>query len=410
MVDLGTNKTPIDILISLLEEKKKMELNDIVTALNVNPTIVESWIKILEDNNAVKVTYEFGKMYVELQKVSKESEKSQKIQTIEKETDLKNKIINKKIDVESYIAKYGQMSEAIREAEQQFQQKFSDVEKQLDAINKVYSMLNEEDKYFNNLSKNIELLYNSTTKKIDYLQSKITSIDAETINAADNKVLKMRSIISDANKIEGEIELISKSKDNAVNFIKKGIKEQFAMLEKDIAKVKTNINSEIAIYRDQLEDNLKEIKEKERDIEFLHKELVSFKNESKSLNNELNKMKVQFNNSYTKINDYIISHNVPLKQDIEKLTNEINKTKERFGDISKLYDNIKDNKNKVVNFKEEIYQIKAEYDKIFNALKNLQDEKNIEAKQINIAKINMKIEDLNNKLDNLNKKYFDILI
>ncbi|MGC8694516.1 MAG: hypothetical protein ACP5RI_02775 [Candidatus Micrarchaeia archaeon] len=408
MADSGVSLTPIDRLMDLLSSKKKLELNTIAASLNVAPNIVESWIKMLEDNNIVTVTYELGKMYVELKNKTNESSKVSTTKLEIKQADLENKIINKKLDIEEYITKYGKLNEAIKASESRFQQEFPDIEKQLNVINKVYDSINEQYKYIENLKNNLEVLYNSNNKKIDELRSKLASIDSNTLIDANNKVLKMRSIISDANKIEGELETISKSKDNAINFIRKSINEQLAILKKDISKIEDNINSEIRIYHEQLEDNLDSIKQEEREVEDVNKKFLEFRKESSTLNKKLDEIKKQFDNSYVKIVDYIASHNASLKTNIDELSNKLKVIKEEFGDISKLYDKIEESKRRSINFKEELYAIKNDYNNLYKEFKeNLS--KNINEREINIAKFNIKIEDINRRLEELNKKYADIL-
>ena len=58
-------KTTIDTLTELLKSKGKMEINKIADSLGIDTSIAENLIKVLEDANLVKVTYEVGKMYVE---------------------------------------------------------------------------------------------------------------------------------------------------------------------------------------------------------------------------------------------------------------------------------------------------------------------------------------------------------
>ena len=59
-------KTSIDSLIELLSDKGKLDLNTVSITLGVSPTIMEEWAKVLESGKLIKVSYEVGKMYLEL--------------------------------------------------------------------------------------------------------------------------------------------------------------------------------------------------------------------------------------------------------------------------------------------------------------------------------------------------------
>ena len=69
-------KTTIDTLTELLRSKGKMEINKIADSLSIDTSIAENLVKVLEDANLVKVTYEVGKMYVEPMLVTREQEQA----------------------------------------------------------------------------------------------------------------------------------------------------------------------------------------------------------------------------------------------------------------------------------------------------------------------------------------------
>ncbi|MGC8648737.1 MAG: hypothetical protein ACP5UN_00750 [Candidatus Micrarchaeia archaeon] len=398
-------ETPIDALLTLLNKKGKLELSEITSALNVSPDVVESWAKILENNGIIKISYDFGKMYIELKKETKEQEKAQELLVSSERLNIENELINQKIEIEKYFEKYTQLGDTIKLAEGMFQEKFPEIESKLEAIDKIYRTLQEENVRLENYSKNAEMLYNNVNKKLTDLYSRINSIDINTIKTSEEQINRMRSILSDANKIENELELLSQSKDNAINFIKKGIKEQINILENDIAKIKSNMNNELNTYHNQLNEHLNEIKEKGKEINILYKELSEFKRSENALKKELDESKLKFNDEYSKFNDYITSKGSLLKNEIKDLSNELIKIKEEFGNISKLHDGIKKNKDMLVEFKKEIDKIKDDIDKLSAFIKSIDTEKSVNTKKINIAKAKVKLNEINNKLEELNKKY-----
>ena len=59
-------ETDIDLLLEMLKKYGKSDLTNISIKLGVSPTIVESWVRILESGRLVRVTHELGKMYIRL--------------------------------------------------------------------------------------------------------------------------------------------------------------------------------------------------------------------------------------------------------------------------------------------------------------------------------------------------------
>ena len=50
-------ETPIDELVKLLQERKKLSINKAASILGVETSKVEEWVKILEENGFVELIY-----------------------------------------------------------------------------------------------------------------------------------------------------------------------------------------------------------------------------------------------------------------------------------------------------------------------------------------------------------------
>ena len=50
-------ETPIDELVKLLQERKKITLSDAASLLGVETTKVEDWVKVLEEHGFVELIY-----------------------------------------------------------------------------------------------------------------------------------------------------------------------------------------------------------------------------------------------------------------------------------------------------------------------------------------------------------------
>ncbi len=58
-------KTSIDKMLTLLQNKGRMDVNTLSLSLDTPASVIDDWAKILESANIVKISYELGKMYVE---------------------------------------------------------------------------------------------------------------------------------------------------------------------------------------------------------------------------------------------------------------------------------------------------------------------------------------------------------
>ncbi|MCW6159857.1 MAG: hypothetical protein LVQ95_02080 [Candidatus Micrarchaeales archaeon] len=357
-------KTTIDTLTELLRSKGKMEINKIADSLSIDTSIAENLVKVLEDANLVKVTYEVGKMYVEPMLVTREQEQAFAATRAEEKTTLDNAIAVQKVALDKYETQLGEIELSVKVAQRAFQQKFPDLERQLDGINKIYSALEDENSKIDSISKKAESVYSEMNKKITDLYGRIEGADVANVEKARAEAAKMQDTIKRAEGLSSQLDALSKSKDKALAVIRSSIEEQLKALEKELDVAESNINEQLKAHRAELEESANSIKNQVKVINDLVKQVNNFRHEKESAKKALNDARSAFNDEYSKLSTRVASTGGVLKRQISDMLVELNNVKGSFGDASKLYDQMQELKGDIDGVQKTIDQLKGEASKL----------------------------------------------
>lgn len=91
-------KTDVDRLISLVEQKKEISMEDAAKELGISPKVIESLGDILEEEGIVHIKYKFTTPYFvhETQKLKSDlSEQDEEALSVEEELDMKREFFSK---------------------------------------------------------------------------------------------------------------------------------------------------------------------------------------------------------------------------------------------------------------------------------------------------------------------------
>ncbi len=405
-------KTTIDTLTELLKSKGKMEINKIADSLGIDASIAENLIKVLEDANLVKVTYEVGKMYVEPMSVTREQEQAFAVTRAEEKTTIDNAIAVQKVALDKYETQLGEIELSVKGAQRAFQQKFPDLERQLGGINKIYSALEEENSKIDSISKKAESVYNDINKKITDLYGKIESAESANVEKARSEATKMQVTIKKAEELSGQLDTLSKSKDRALAVIRSSIEEQLKALEKELDVAESNINDQLKEHRAELEASANSIKNQAKVINDLVKQVNSFMHEKESAKKALNDAKSAFNDEYSKLSARVASTGGVLKKQISDMLIELNSVKGSFGDASKLYDQMQELKKDIDDVQKTIDQLKGEASKLTGMVQTAASakasadvkDKAIKDANTKIRSLSTAVSDLQDQITKLKKK------
>jgi len=64
VIDEGMISTGVDSFLRLLNEKKRIELNDAAKELKLAPNQLKDWAMVLEENGVIKIDYQLTKIYL----------------------------------------------------------------------------------------------------------------------------------------------------------------------------------------------------------------------------------------------------------------------------------------------------------------------------------------------------------
>ncbi len=365
-------KTTIDSLAELLRAKGKMELGKIAQELGVTPSIVENWAKVLEQGSMVKITYEVGKMYVEPITVSKEQETALAATVDAEKVKLENDLALQRSSLDKYAQRLEGISQSVTDATVLFRAKFPALETQLEGINKIYAALVAENQQIDAIKKNAENTYETVNKRINTLFNRIEGTDAGSIQKAKDELQKVQDIFRRAGELESQLTLLSKSKDKALETIKKTIEDQLKSLTKDLAKAQQSIEAQLKGDEAQIRQSVKVIREQAKSLDEIGKQINSFKRDKESVKKSLNDAQNAFNDEYTKASTKMDTTGNALREQIRSMLEEIARLKSDFGEVSKLYDVLQRTKTDIDSLQKKIAQLKQEADKIDDAIRALQ--------------------------------------
>jgi chromosome segregation ATPase len=410
--------TTIDSLLELLKSGGKMELSKIANTLKVNPSIVEGWAKVLEGGGLVKISYEVGRMYVEPAGVSKEQESTIRATVAAEKDALAFEVAHQRGDLEAFSKKLDEISGFVNADETAFKERLPLIQEHLESINKIYEALLAEDKRAAGMAKSTEAAYDSINKKISTLYSKIDTIDTSTVDRAKAELLKIQNALSKAAELEGQFALLTKSKDKALDAIRKSIETQHKELEKEAANAEKSIDAQLAAYKTEMESGYKALKDQARTTSSVAEQITRFAKEKEFAKQSLSTARDSFNDEYAKTYGRMKNTEEILKKEITKLTTELDQLKDSFGAASKAYDDLEKTRLEIEELKKTIAQMGEEAEKVEETISSLDSAKlsteekakavgEVKRKRDKIAKsssdIGGKINDIEGKFDDERK-------
>ncbi len=381
-------KTTIDSLADLIKDKGRMELGKAAQTLGISPTIVENWAKVLEKGGLVRISYEVGRMYVEPAGAPRGEEKAYAATVEAERTTLATEAVFQRNELDKLVSQINEIDLSVKAAERIFADKFPELEKQLDGINKIYKALENESSQVENIKKGAQGNYDNLNKKISDLYGKIEGIDTNTVQVARERLLAIRDELKKANELENQLTALEKSKDRALEAIKKSVEDQLKTLEKEIDRSKKNITIQLDIYREQIDGALNEIKDRERSLRGLSDQLATFRRDKEAAKKALEESRTQFNDQFIKAYTHMETTGTLLSKEVTSMMAEIAELKVNFGEASKVYDRVQVAKNEIAQAQDDIAKMREELGKIIDEINEIEGGKlSAEAKAKKTAKL-----------------------
>ena len=179
-------KTSIDSLIELLTDKGKMDLNTIAITLDVSPMIVEEWAKVLEAGKLVKVSYEVGKMYLELANANAGTEqgKSAAMKADVQKSVLQGEMEVEKITLDKFSKTLEDLSETSMGMEKLYRQKMPNIQKLFSELDAMSAPMARRTRELAEAQKTANSYFGQLDKKTDALYAKIDTLESSSVGRA----------------------------------------------------------------------------------------------------------------------------------------------------------------------------------------------------------------------------------
>ena len=364
--------TSIDSLLDLLKQKGKVDLNSISISLGVSPRIVEEWAKVLENGKLIKVSYEVGKMFLELLVTGVEPGKGAEVRAEAQKSALQNEMEVEKITLDKFSKNLDDLSSTVAGMEGLYRQKLPNIQKLFSELDSMSAPITRKTKELDVVQKAAETYFGQLDKKVDSIFEKISSMEGLAgVRALKQSDEAMRSALSKADMAKSMlIDLedtrqalygrISSDIDRQVKEFKAGLK---VSLDQIYAELKADAAASISLEK-EIKAGLSETTKSSAETERLKKEIIAARMDLIKTHND-------FKNRYQKIVNEITQASKGVEQKYETAQRQLSEMKGTLGDVSRLHTAITTDRAELDSIKEALEAEKASVNSIIETLKTI---------------------------------------
>ncbi len=353
-------RTSIDALMELLQQKGKMDVNDIAGTLGIAPAIVESWSKVLETGGMVKISYEVGKMHVAPVVMSPEQTKLIESKIEVKRGLAEDKVAAQRSELEKFVVEINELSTEVSSLERVYQQRMPAVQQMLLQINTLYDSIIEQSKTVEQIKKNAEDSYQSVNKNIDEMYAKIEALSNTEINTRQGKGTittgtgDSQDAMKNAEAAYEALNSLSSIKDRLFDSMLQNVDVQVGELKKQINTRKKEVDAQMRASSASIAQVLGRLKTQSKDTKDIVERLKGFKKDIDGTKRLINNAKVQFTDRYEKIEETMNTSTTVLRQDTKGVLDKLSDLKAAFGDVVKIDNTLHDAKKSIEALNKEI--------------------------------------------------------
>jgi chromosome segregation ATPase len=371
-------KTTIDSLVELLRSRGKTELGKLAPELGVDPAVVESWCKVLEEGRMCKISYEMGRMYVEPISLSKEEEKYVKAKLGSQAAVLEGELAAQRAQLD----KLSQVLEAVKgtagTAELVFKQRMPEIEGRLAGMNRIQLLLDEKKKNLETAKSKAEDTYVRVSRDIADLLSKVekvSSIEGQT--GSTQSLAKVDELVQRARAVEATLTAAQNERQKAIEGMRESIHAQLSTMDRELDEQKKEASSRFKTYVEQIERMVRDIESSMKDAKKVEEQISAFKKRKQSIDKELNDAMTSFNDQYAKIYEAIGRSESGMRGDVEEAQLHLTTIRDAYGEASKIYAEIKSSESDVVNMQKRIDEVRKEIAVMTNELRAIEAAKDM---------------------------------
>lgn len=330
-------KTSIDSLVELLKARGKTELTAISVALGTDPKIVERWAKVLESGGLAKISYEVGKMYLEPVTISKEEVQEVRAKLSAQKVILDEDLSLQQVSIEKFMEYLNNISTQVSSVEKAYQERMPEVQRMLSELNKIYDIVNSNDKGVHDVANRAEQVYEGIEKKMDELNKKVVGFTAgDTVKSISSQTDRINEIISKSHATQASLEEIRKGKDKFFEAVRHSVDAQIKDINRQIDAASKQIDSQITAQSRQLAQETKGLRQQADSAKGLANQINSFRKEGENARRMISSARSEFTDRYQKLHTSIVQETKLVEEKSKPVIDQIDQIKSAFGGAVEL--------------------------------------------------------------------------
>jgi DNA-binding transcriptional ArsR family regulator/uncharacterized protein YukE len=369
MSDEGT--TSIDSLVKLLRAKGKLELSKVAEQLDVSPSLLDNWAKVLEQNNIIKISYELGKMYLSPVSKAEEDAKMVSARAEVKRDVIAQSLSTQLVELNNFASALSNVNISVSNAETLYKEKFPEIQRLLEQVNKVYDTVEEKNRSIASMKKQTTESYEAVARRFSQLESKINDLSKLSSSQPVENMRKVGELSKSISSVVVTINSLERSKAKQMEELKKGLRAQFDLLASEIDKESLTLDLTLKTYRSQLMDLSKETELTKSKYENLKHFVNDFEKDKARIEASLRASSTAFDDAYQKERQELERRADAYDEISDSLKEKITNLKAQFGDASRLVDSIRSTKAQMQEVEKQIDASRTEIIKMLNEIKAL---------------------------------------
>ena len=374
--DRKETKTSIDSLLDLLNEHGRRDLTSIAVELGISPTIVESWVKILESGKLVRITYEMGKMYVSPtgkdgtdEEVTVKSEVTKS--AIENETELDKLMLDK------FSEKVQRLSTVTSNITAMYKQKLPEIQKVFSDLDKLYLPAEQKAKELDAIDSDFKSKLAQVESSVAKTYSKIDSVGMAGKGRASASGDEINALLKRAELARESINQLEDTKKVFYKSLDAEIRQRVGEFKKMTNKSVNDIYESIKMDSKAADLAITAIKEEMASAQHMNAEVKNIERDTDAARRTVERYKKEYEDRRTRAAHEAEAYAKIFGKGFEAAKKEMDGLKSAFGEVSELNRSITESMEQIEEIRKMIEQAKNELSEIRTQLNAVKTSKTI---------------------------------
>ncbi|MCL5112761.1 MAG: hypothetical protein M1500_03590 [Candidatus Marsarchaeota archaeon] len=325
-------KTTIDSLLDLIKKKGRIDLNRASAELNTSPNVIEGWAKVLEEGKLIKISYEVGRMFMELPEGRTASEQLMKQKAEVEMNNARNLLTTQTIKLGNLSDSLSKLKVQFSAVDELYRKALPDVHKRLAEINSIYDGVEKHARDIEASYKSITSDYEKSVSEIDAMDRKIQAFLNKSAESGNElKLPEASEFKSRIDSLEKQIDEMRRNKDNMVQAIRKSVESQLRELESSIEQDSKSLTEKLLIERKNLDEVERSARDQLHTAKGFSDMYKNFRNELEKDRGSIVKKRDMFADSYNKFRKEADNANRLIHDKLKEVDATMKAVKEGYG-------------------------------------------------------------------------------